>query len=176
MASARAYLALGTNMGDRAANLHRALDELGALGTVAQVSSFYDTAPRDYADQPRFLNAACRLQTDLSPSDLLVALKRIEGRLGRTPAAVRFGPRVIDLDILLYDGVIMKTPTLEIPHPRLHERAFVVRPLAEIAADVRHPLLGVTIAELAHALAGQDVRPVPSSGAQPPVDRPREVV
>ena len=79
--------------------------------------------------------------------------------MGRVPAAVRFGPRVIDLDILLYDGVTMRTPLLEIPHPRLHERAFVVLPLAEIAPDVRHPVLGTTLAGLARALADQDVRP-----------------
>ncbi len=155
-----AYVALGTNVGDRMAHMRRAFAELANLGVVAAISSFYDTAPVGYDDQPRFLNAVCLLQTDLSPSDLLVALKRIEGRMGRTATGIRNGPRVIDLDILLYDAVVVKTAPLEIPHPRLHERAFVLRPLAELAPEVRHPVLGSTIRELAALTANQDVQPV----------------
>jgi 2-amino-4-hydroxy-6-hydroxymethyldihydropteridine diphosphokinase len=171
---ARVYIALGSNIGDRAANLRRALQELAGLGTVAQVSSFYDTAPVGYDDQPRFLNAVCSLQTELAPGDLLIALKRIEGRLGRTAAAVRNGPRVIDLDILLYEGVTVKTPVLEVPHPRLHERAFVLRPLAEIAPHERHPLLGSTVRELAEETVDQDARPlIAVDGDETAEGRPR---
>jgi len=157
---AQAYIALGSNIGDPVANLTRALAELAQLGVVTAVSSYYDTAPVGYDDQPRFVNAACLLETALPPQDLLIALKRIEGRLGRTAAAVRNGPRVIDLDILLYDDLVLRTAPLEIPHPRLHERAFVLRPLEEIAPDVRHPLLEQTVRQLSQATGQQDVRPL----------------
>jgi len=156
---AQAYIALGSNIGDPVANLTRALAQLAQLGMVSAVSSYYDTAPVGYDDQPRFVNAACLLETALSPQDLLIALKRIEGRLGRT-AAVRNGPRVIDLDILLYDDLVLRTAPLEIPHPRLHERAFVLRPLEEIAPYMRHPLLNQTVRQLSQATGQQDVRPL----------------
>ncbi|MBF8282316.1 MAG: dihydropteroate synthase [Anaerolineales bacterium] len=141
------YLALGSNLGDRAHNLRRALQALGEQLTLDAVSPCYETEPAYVLDQPRFYNLTCRAQTTLAPLDLLHHLKELETRLGREPT-VRFGPRVIDLDILFYDDLVLDTPELTLPHPRLQERAFVLVPLADIAPDLVHPTLKLTIAEL----------------------------
>jgi len=120
-----------------------------SLGEVKRISTFHDTAPVGYLDQPRFLNAAVLLRTTLPPQELLQALLAIEQQMGRNRAtAVPKGPRVIDLDILLYGDAVLDTPTLVLPHPQMHERAFVLKPLAEIAPGMMHPLLFCTVDQM----------------------------
>ena len=150
------YLGLGSNIGDRVANLSAALRALAAIVTIERVSSVYDTAPMLYTDQPRFHNLVCQALTSLSPDALLHAVKEIERQLGRT-SEPRYGPRVIDIDVLLYDRLIVNTEALTIPHHRMAERAFVLAPLAEIAPSLAHPVLGETIAELLRRVPESDV-------------------
>jgi len=154
----RVYLGLGSNLGDRELNLLEAVERLRLLGDVVKVSRPYETDPVGYVDQPKFLNAALRLETDLDPWALLGRLKAIEADLGRVET-VRFGPRTVDLDILTYDDLVISDPGLTIPHPRLAERAFVLVPLAEIAPDLVIPGLGLTVRELARRVDGAGVRP-----------------
>ena len=141
------HLALGTNLGERAKNLRRALAALPPAFTAEVVSPVYETAPMYVTAQPNFLNMACQSQTLLLPLEALRALKLIERSLGRE-ASIRFGPRLIDLDLLFYEDLIFESPELILPHPRLHERAFVLVPLAYIAPDFVHPVLKQTIASL----------------------------
>lgn len=151
-----AYLALGSNVGDRAANLSRALALLPGYGVrVTEVSPVYETDPVGYAEQPPFLNAACRAETALSPHELLAAVKAVEAEVGRTPTFVH-GPREIDVDIILYGDVRVDTEDLVIPHPRMAQRAFVLVPLADIAGEVVHPALGATVASLLASVEGRD--------------------
>jgi 2-amino-4-hydroxy-6-hydroxymethyldihydropteridine diphosphokinase len=140
------YLALGTNLGDRLANLRAAIAALPPAVRVARESPVYETPPWGIADQPAFLNMVLEAETDRAPLALLEYLKGLETRLGRQPG-LRYGPRLIDLDILFYDDLVLDTPPLVIPHPRLHERAFVLVPLAYLAPDLRHPP-GGTVREL----------------------------
>jgi 2-amino-4-hydroxy-6-hydroxymethyldihydropteridine diphosphokinase len=149
------YLALGSNLGDREKNLRDALERISKFAHVTHVSSIYETEPWGVKDQPWFLNLVCEATTKLSPVDLLRHAKKIEIEMGRTEA-VRFGPRPIDIDILLYDRVIRLDPALTIPHPRLHERAFVLVPLAEIAPTLVHPRLRVTIRKLLAQLESKE--------------------
>ena len=159
------YLGLGSNIGDRDANLSAALRALAVIVTIERVSSVYDTAPMLYTDQPRFHNLVCRATTSLTPDALLQVVKEIERQLGRA-SGPRYGPRVIDIDLLLYDRLIFNSAALTIPHPRMAERAFVLAPLAEIAPALTHPVLGETIAELLRRAPESDVHrvgPLPQS-------------
>jgi 2-amino-4-hydroxy-6-hydroxymethyldihydropteridine diphosphokinase len=142
-----AYLGLGSNLGDRRANLSAAAAAMAPSAVVLRSSSIYQTEPWGYLEQPAFLNQVLEVETSLSPADLLAALKRLEASLGRQ-ATFRYGPRLIDLDILLYDQLVLHQPDLVIPHAQLAERAFVLVPLAELAPGLIHPLLGVSMAEL----------------------------
>jgi 2-amino-4-hydroxy-6-hydroxymethyldihydropteridine diphosphokinase len=152
---ATAYLGLGSNMGEREINLLKALSLLGQETQLIKTSSIYETEPVGYEKQASFLNMVCQVCTKLKPVDLLRLVKQIEENLGRK-SSFRNAPRIIDIDILLYDNTIMKMRDLVIPHPRLVERAFALIPLAEITTELAHPELGRSIAELAHCVTGQE--------------------
>jgi 2-amino-4-hydroxy-6-hydroxymethyldihydropteridine diphosphokinase len=142
------YLGLGSNLGDRVKNLRRAIEALGARGVrVTRESSIYETEPLEVREQPWFLNCVVEAETDLMPRQLIQALLEIERDLGRRRRVPK-GPRLIDMDILLFGTSTMSAPELEIPHPRMAQRKFVLLPLAEIAASVRHPITKLTIAEM----------------------------
>ena len=144
MSSHRAFVGIGSNLGDRTGSVERAVAALGKLGAIVGRSSLYNTAPWGKTDQPSFVNAVVLLETQLAPRSLLESLQAIEKRLGRTPAE-RWGPRIVDLDLLLYGSVVMESEELTLPHPVLHERVFVLAPLAEIAAEMEHPVLRETV-------------------------------
>ena len=154
------YLSLGSNVGDRAGNLSTAIERLGALGEVVAVSSFYETEPVEFTAQPWFLNCALKLDTEKMPRQLLAGILEVERQIGRRRTQKK-GPRTIDIDIVLFGSSIIDTKGLTVPHPAMHERRFVLEPLAEIAPEVRHPIFKRTIRELRDALPpGQAVRRV----------------
>lgn len=150
-----AYLSLGTNVGEREENLCQALALLSPKANVDEVSSIYETEPMGYREQPLFLNLVSRITTDLSPDQLLCLLKDIEARMGRVPSFPN-APRIIDIDVLFYEDMIMSSQGLTIPHPCLQDRAFVLIPLAEIAPHLVHPKLGKSISRLARRVVGQE--------------------
>jgi len=173
------YVAMGSNLGRRVATLGLAKEQLVAVGglVLTDSSPYYETEPESAPslapslrsglatlgsragpgglDQPHFINSVLRLQTDLTPAELLQRLQRIEQALGRQ-RGIRWGPRTIDLDVLLYDDIVMREEALEIPHPRMHERRFVLEPLCDIAPEIRHPLLGKTARELLNGLNNRE--------------------
>ncbi len=153
-------LALGTNLGDRIANLARARDLLASDALHIQtLSPIYETEPWGVVDQPRFLNQVLGGVTDLEPEALLDRVKAIERAMGRNLGGVRYGPRIIDIDILAYDDLVFRSPRLTIPHARLSERAFVLVPLADIAPHWRHPLLGLSVVEMLARVDASGVYP-----------------
>jgi 2-amino-4-hydroxy-6-hydroxymethyldihydropteridine diphosphokinase len=142
------YISIGSNLGDRESNFRTALERFKQKGMIIRSeSSRYETEPWGVKDQPRFLNMAVEITTELSPEELLRTLKDIETEMGRNKT-FKWGPRIIDLDILLFDDIILDGEDLRIPHPFMHERDFVLKPLAEIAPDVKHPVLQKRIKEL----------------------------
>lgn len=167
MAGHRVLLSIGSNVGDKAAYCRRALGELESrgLGTLVRVSPFYRTEPVDYLDQDWFVNAAAELDTSLEPLVLLDGLKQIQNDLGTDRKSVRFGPRTIDLDILLFDDRVIRSEALTVPHERMHQRAFVLVPVCDIAPDRVHPVSGMTMARLLLGLhaAHQGVIPLTST-------------
>ena len=153
-----AYLSLGSNVGDRVAHLRDAIARLESIGRVVSVSSFYETEPVEVTDQPWFLNCAVGLETALTAEQLMARLLQIEQEMGRRRVQKK-GPRTIDIDILLFDDLILDSPDVTIPHPAMQERRFVLEPLAEIAAEARHPGMKKTIREMLEELpAGAIVR------------------
>ncbi len=161
--SARVYLSLGSNVGDRAAQLRNAIARLGAAGRVVAESSLYETEPVEFTEQPWFLNCAVALETDTTPQQLMAAILGIEEEMGRKRVQKK-GPRTIDIDILIFGNMIVKSKRLTIPHPAMQHRRFVLEPLAEIAPEAVHPVFNKTIRELRDALPeGQSVRRVASS-------------
>lgn len=152
------FIALGSNLGDRIFNLNEAINHLTPLVIPLNISPVYETPPWGYEKQPAFLNQVIHAQTALSPVELLSYLKKIEVALGRQPT-FRNGPRVIDLDILLYNQQVINTPVLTIPHPRLSERAFVLVPLADLDPELRHPVTGETVREMLGRVDTRSIQP-----------------
>lgn len=143
----KAYLLMGGNLGDRLRNLKEAADALRKLGNILSISSYYETAAWGKLDQPAFVNQALVLETNLAPGQLLERLLRIEQQIGRIRKE-KYGPRLIDIDILLYDQLVLNSATLQVPHPQLPNRRFALTPLAEIVPDLQHPVLHKSIAAL----------------------------
>jgi 2-amino-4-hydroxy-6-hydroxymethyldihydropteridine diphosphokinase len=162
-----AYLSLGSNVGDRGGQLRRAIARLSAAGRVAAVSSFYETEPVEFTQQPWFLNCAVAIETDRTPQELMAALLAIEEEMGRRRQQKK-GPRSIDIDVLLFDDVVIDLAEVTIPHPAMEQRRFVLEPLAEIAPELMHPVLRKTMRSLRDGLtsAGQVVRKVAAEFAE----------
>jgi 2-amino-4-hydroxy-6-hydroxymethyldihydropteridine diphosphokinase len=159
-----AYLSLGSNMGDRAANLRAAIRQLEKAGSLRAISALYETQPVDVLDQPWFLNCVAAIETSIPPRELLKFVLSIEAAMGRLRLREK-GPRKIDIDVLLFGDRIVDEPGLKIPHPAMHRRRFVLEPLVEIAPEALHPVLKKTARELLAALEpGQTVRKLETEG------------
>ncbi len=160
-----AYLGLGSNLGDREANINRALAELNRSGvcTVTRVSSIYETEPVGIPEQPDFLNAVAEIETGTAPRELLTTIREIERNIGREKT-FKWGPRIIDIDVLLYGEQRLAEENLEIPHPEMHNRAFVLTPLAEIAPEIIHPVLNLTAQQMSVRVGSKGVRKYRLSG------------
>ena len=145
----KVYAGLGSNLGNKKENIIRAIDRIDAYEEICvkEKSGFYDTTPVGGPPQPDYVNCVIGLETEVEPQTLLKEFKKIEIEQGRKPG-VRWGPRVVDLDILLYGDRIVNDPNLKIPHERMHERVFVLEPLCEISPDIKHPVSGISISEL----------------------------
>lgn len=157
------YLSVGSNLGDKLDNCVMGITNLVAGGECELLagSRFYRTSPVDYTDQDWFVNAAVKIATRLEPSALMEKLQAIQSQMGRKSNGIRFGPRTLDLDILLYDRQVIRTAELEIPHPRMHKRVFVLQPICDINPAIIHPVLGKTVADLLLQLDAQDQQVVP---------------
>ena len=155
-------MSIGSNRGDKRRNLDEAVNRLAGHERikVMSISSFYMTEPQNFKDQDWFLNAALKIKTELGPEDLLVVLKQLEKSLDKDGKAFRFGPRTIDLDIIYYDSLVLKTGALEIPHPRMHERCFVLVPLCDIGPQEIHPVLKLSSDELLKKIELQETQKV----------------
>ncbi len=151
----KVFLGLSTNIGSKEENLKTALSEIEGFAKIEKVSSFYKTPPYGYKDQDDFLNMAAEISTKLTAIELIVKLQEVEHKMGRV-REIKNGPRVIDIDILLYNNEIIKHPNLKVPHPEMHKRNFVLAPLAEIAAETKHPILSKTIQTLQKELINPD--------------------
>ena len=158
------YLSLGSNVGDKQANLEQAIGELARLGTVRKRSALYETEPMEITDQPWFMNCAVELETELMPKQFIAAVLDIEREMGRKRTKKK-GPRTIDVDVLLFGKSIIEMKGLTVPHPAMHLRRFVLEPMVEIAPEVRHPVFKRSMRELREALpagAGQVKKPAPT--------------
>ena len=169
MASKTVYLSLGSNIGDREENLRRACEALEADHVhVLKRSSIYETEPQELAEQRWFLNMALEYETRCFPMQLLTLLQKIERKLGRVrgPSSIPSGPRTIDIDILVFQNIVMQTPKLVIPHPRMLDRRFVLEPLVEIAPELRHPQTKELLSKYLGRVTGQKVRRAAANGAR----------
>ncbi len=156
----KVYIGIGSNLGDRLDNIQRALSAIDEIMPLEELSRVYETGPKYVLDQPAFLNMAVAGHCEIEPKQLLASLKKIEIKIGRVPSAKRYGPRTIDLDILFYSNQIVDEPDLSIPHRLIAERQFVLRPLADIAPQLRHPLSGSTVVEMLLALDSAEYQKV----------------
>ncbi|MFZ1987084.1 MAG: 2-amino-4-hydroxy-6-hydroxymethyldihydropteridine diphosphokinase [Desulfatitalea sp.] len=160
-----AYLSIGSNLGDRLQNCCRGIAALCADSSIELLarSPFYETAPVDYKDQGWFLNAALKIQTARAPLDLLACMQAVQTAVGRKDGGARFGPRILDLDIIFYEALVMNTPELTIPHSRMHKRRFVLQPMCDIDPLAVHPVLGRNVKSLLKQLTADDqtLRPFP---------------
>ncbi len=155
-------MSIGSNMGNKKKNLDDAINLLGSHEKIeiVSISSFYKTEPQNFKEQGWFLNAALKIKTDMGPEDLLTVFKQLEKTLDKDGKAFRFGPRIIDLDIIYYDNLVIKTEILEIPHPRMHERCFVLVPLCDIAPKEIHPVFNLRSDELLKKIEQQEAQKV----------------
>jgi 2-amino-4-hydroxy-6-hydroxymethyldihydropteridine diphosphokinase len=153
-----AYISTGSNMGEKHENCRNALSALDQTDTVTveSISRYYSTEPMEYSDQPWFVNAAAKIRTSLAPVHLLALLKNCEVKFGRENSGIRFGPRPLDFDIIFYNDLVIETEQLIVPHPRMHNREFVLRPINDLAPGLIHPVFNKTIRQLLDELSTQN--------------------